>query len=91
LYDPAQSQVTYGEIRDMLTAFGTTHDVEQLRGRTEAALAVTNAEATLQEQRRNERLARNLEIVIGVLAIPPLASDVTSSLAISGAATATVR
>jgi hypothetical protein len=70
----------YGEIRDMLTAFETTRDVDQLRQRTEAALGVANAEAALREQRRNERLARSLEIVIGVLAVPPLASDILGPL-----------
>ena len=66
----------FGELKELLGYGWSTFGLPELRDRIDDLLGVTEAEASLRESRVAERVGQALTVAFGLLAVPPLASEV---------------
>lgn len=70
----------FGEIRDLLHAGWAELGITALQSRIAEGLSIRVDQTILREARGSERIGRWLTIVFGVIAIPPLATEVLRPL-----------
>jgi hypothetical protein len=66
----------YGEVTDLLARGWESMGVQDLRGDIAEGLAIREAEAQITETRTTERLGRAFTILFGLMAVPPIATEI---------------
>jgi hypothetical protein len=70
----------YGEVADLLNRGWEAMGVPGLREDVAESLAIRTEETKMVEAARNERLTRALTVIFGLLAVPPIATEVVAPI-----------